>query len=393
VIALRKYHLTDVAGFLCRSPDAELDERIFDIFDVSNHQKITQEELTMMLMNLPDIGFSTAQSIYAPDQFYTNIRDAAIFAIHHINQNNHLERGDQRGASFERRPSLREPRRTVTDMLKESQLLTTSLRLQSGVNTTSAVLRDEKPAAADQRNFNHPQARDLYLQLRQQMVEQSKIFFEQRVTSPSKIGQVPTMSIVEFKEWLARYPFIRSIVRESVMPRVWTLQPDIHAVRPLPVDQSLLSEKTGESTTVDGHSVTPSGLGVSCIAPTATEKQLAKPVSASIMPLDSIVVKEGELLKIGKRTGTMRTRYYVLRDQCLFIYSGKNQKIPQNVVFLRGLFINQVLQDKKSMCHGFCITHEESKLVKVRIYYHKNQEVIEDWVRLLRAESANLSFE
>ena len=58
------------------------------------------------------------------------------------------------------------------------------------------------------------------------------------------------------------------------------------------------------------------------------------------MPQDSQIVKEGELLKIGKRTGTMRTRYYVLRDQSLFIYSSKSQKIPQNIIFLRGLFIN-----------------------------------------------------
>ena len=56
--------------------------------------------------------------------------------------------------------------------------------------------------------------------------------------------------------------------------------------------------------------------------------------------MDSRVVKEGELMKIGKRTGTMRTRFYVLRDQCLFIYSSKNQKIPSNIIFLRGTFIN-----------------------------------------------------
>jgi hypothetical protein len=33
-----------------------------------------------------------------------------------------------------------------------------------------------------------------------------------------------------------------------------------------------------------------------------------------IMPTDSIIAKEGELMKIGKRTNTMRARYYVLRD-------------------------------------------------------------------------------
>jgi hypothetical protein len=32
------------------------------------------------------------------------------------------------------------------------------------------------------------------------------------------------------------------------------------------------------------------------------------------MPLDSKIIKEGELGKIGKRTSTIRSRYYVLRD-------------------------------------------------------------------------------
>ena len=60
----------------------------------------------------------------------------------------------------------------------------------------------------------------------------------------------------------------------------------------------------------------------------------------SIIPLDSQIVKEGELLKIGKRTGTMRSRYYILRDQALFIYNTKKQGIPSLVIFLKGMFIN-----------------------------------------------------
>ena len=31
-------------------------------------------------------------------------------------------------------------------------------------------------------------------------------------------------------------------------------------------------------------------------------------------PADSKIFKVGELMKIGKRTGTMRSRFYVLRD-------------------------------------------------------------------------------
>ena len=84
----------------------------------------------------------------------------------------------------------------------------------------------------------------------------------------------------------------------------------------------------------------------------------------------------------------MRTRYYVLRDETLFIYNNKNQKMPSNLLFLRGMYINQIVADKGTRMHGFCISHE-SKMVRTRIFYNKNREVVEDWVRLLRNETGN----
>ena len=45
--------------------------------------------------------------------------------------------------------------------------------------------------------------------------------------------------------------------------------------------------------------------------------------TSCIVPKDSIIVKEGELMKIGTKTGAMRIRYYILRDHGLFIYKNK----------------------------------------------------------------------
>ena len=42
-----------------------------------------------------------------------------------------------------------------------------------------------------------------------------------------------------------------------------------------------------------------------------------------IVPKDSKIIKDGELMKIGAKTGVMRTRYYILRDHGLFIYNNK----------------------------------------------------------------------
>ena len=44
----------------------------------------------------------------------------------------------------------------------------------------------------------------------------------------------PNMAVINFnvfKAWLDIYPFIRSLIRESLCPRAWTLKP-IHAIKP-----------------------------------------------------------------------------------------------------------------------------------------------------------------
>lgn len=109
---------------------------------------------------------------------------------------------------------------------------------------------------------------------------------------------------------------------------------------------------------------------------------------ACIIPKDSIIVKEGELLKVGQNTGTMRTRYYILRDNALYIYKNKDQKIPSNIIALRGLFISLVRPEKGTNYYGFCIMHE-SEAVRPRTYFHRTQEVIIDWIKCLKTEANN----
>ena len=94
-----------------------------------------------------------------------------------------------------------------------------------------------------------------------------------------------------------------------------------------------------------------------------------------IIPKDSVIIKEGELLKIGQNTGTMRTRYYILRDNALYIYRSKDQKVPTNIIALRGLFVSAVQPTKGNNYYGFMLSHE-SDAVRSRTYYHKTHEAI-----------------
>ena len=83
--------------------------------------------------------------------------------------------------------------------------------------------------------------------------------------------------------------------------------------------------------------------------------------SSCIVPKDSIVIKEGFLGKIGNKSSMLVSRYFVLRDHSLFVYHSKSQKVPSQVIFLRGLFINFTRLEGKDL-YGFTFTSENKNL-------------------------------
>lgn len=51
------------------------------MFDLQDSKLISLEEMTMMLHNFPDIGFSNAQNINVPDIHYQSIKDSFIRSV------------------------------------------------------------------------------------------------------------------------------------------------------------------------------------------------------------------------------------------------------------------------------------------------------------------------
>jgi hypothetical protein len=51
------------------------------MFDLMKTKTITLEEMTMMLINLPDMGFSASYNINLPDRFYDSIKDSVVKCI------------------------------------------------------------------------------------------------------------------------------------------------------------------------------------------------------------------------------------------------------------------------------------------------------------------------
>ena len=88
----------------------------------------------------------------------------------------------------------------------------------------------------------------------------------------------------------------------------------------------------------------------------------------------------------------MCSRYYILRDHSLYVYASKEQKLPQQVIALRGLYVTELKNEKGSNYYGFRISHDQ-KLFKSKTLFHRNQEAIADWIKCLKQEANNLSFD
>lgn len=67
----------------------------------------------------------------------------------------------------------------------------------------------------------------------------------------------------------------------------------------------------------------------------------------------------------------MLPRYYVLRDYTLFIYRDRNDKIPSNLIILRGTYINLLKSSKSESYYGFSIK-SEYKSFKTIVLFHSN---------------------
>ena len=65
----------------------------------------------------------------------------------------------------------------------------------------------------------------------------------------------------------------------------------------------------------------------------------------------------------------MQPRYYVLRDYTLFVYKDKHDKIPQNLIILRGTYINLLKASKNESHYGFSIKSEYKSFKTVTLYH------------------------
>jgi serine/threonine protein kinase len=98
---------------LCRSEDSELDSYIFTMFDLSeNKELLSKQDLVNIIINMPDIGFSSSQNVNAPDKFYQNIKNSVIYSVQMRSQNQQQQQDhqqkqvdEQRETSFIKQPA------------------------------------------------------------------------------------------------------------------------------------------------------------------------------------------------------------------------------------------------------------------------------------------------
>ena len=72
--------------------------------------------------------------------------------------------------------------------------------------------------------------RELYLNLRQKLIRQAEKFMIENCDPEDDSGK-RVMTYSQFQKWLNLYPFIRTQIRESLMPRMWSLNSEQPGVR------------------------------------------------------------------------------------------------------------------------------------------------------------------
>lgn len=95
------------------------------------------------------------------------------------------------------------------------------------------------------------------------------------------------------------------------------------------------------------------------------------------------MMKHGELFKIGRKTGKEVSRYFILRDNALFIYKSRDKVFPSQVISLKGMYISTIQNDNRyqrflnnvNTEHSVKIS-DDRKMVKPIILNHKNQDII-----------------
>ena len=99
---------------------------------------------------------------------------------------------------------------------------------------------------------------------------------------------------------------------------------------------------------------------------------------------------QGELKKMGRQTSLWLSRYYVLRDNTLFIYQSKSENQPKrkcfadsalDILYLKGLYFEKI-KDKNNM-FGFSLYHDNDSFRKRKLF-HKDETVIDTWIRKLK---------
>ena len=87
-----------------------------------------------------------------------------------------------------------------------------------------------------------------------------------------------------------------------------------------------------------------------------------------------------DLLKVGKVTKIWVTRHYVLHNHAMYIFDKKSDHNPRHVVYLRGLYFQKIYD--KSDKYGILL-YSEGDRFKARRMYHRDQTVLETWMRYL----------
>ena len=137
--------------------------------------------------------------------------------------------------------------------MKEESTASTGNAQQLGNGLASISLPNVGKGDSSSMGPKEPMARDLYILVRNQLIRQTRSIYYKLFPKHEEMKKSEMMlDRKQFKTWLNMYPFIRTIIRESMMPRLWTLK-RVEAVIVPTLRESIMKAVQAEPSNFNGY--------------------------------------------------------------------------------------------------------------------------------------------
>lgn len=130
-----------------------------------------------------------------------------------------------------------------------------------------------------------------------------------------------TLTFIDFRKWLDMNPTLRTIIQDALRPNLWTIPNQ---------EKPVMKLGKHENKQVCFQNRIQGDFSAKAFSELETDERNGRKTLRICNQRHDYIRKQGELVKIGKKTNMLVKRYYVVKDGALLIYTHKGNVRPHS---------------------------------------------------------------